>query len=179
MEPMYLDYDINDLTIRINSWFNEKGLKDPIMQYAKLNEEVGEIAHELTRGNKDNDEMKDAIGDTFVTLVGMAHHLGLDLSECINMAYQTIRNRKGKVVEGSFVKDDETKNAEPTKIYGFEMRHVEMAKMLLNEGITPHELKEHMHDFEWVADIIRKDFEKQISAAQNGLMKSCASNKRQ
>lgn len=105
MEPMYLDYDINDLTIRINSWFNEKGLKDPIMQYAKLNEEVGEIAHELTRGHKDTDEMKDAIGDTFVTLVGMAHHLGFDLSECINMAYQTIRNRKGKVVEGSFVKE--------------------------------------------------------------------------
>lgn len=105
MNPMYLDYDINDLTVRINAWFEEKGLKDPIMQYAKLNEEVGEMAHELTRGNKDTDKMKDAIGDTFVTLVGMAHHLGLDLSECINMAYQTIRNRKGKVVEGSFVKE--------------------------------------------------------------------------
>ena len=105
MEPMYLDYDINDLTVRINNWFDEKGLSDPVMQFAKLNEEVGEMAHELTRGNKDTDEMKDAIGDTFVTLVGMAHHLGLDLSECINMAYQSIRNRKGKVIEGSFVKE--------------------------------------------------------------------------
>ncbi len=105
MNPMYLDYDINDLTVRINDWFEEKGLKDPIMQFAKLNEEVGEMAHELTRGNKNTDEMKDAIGDTFVTLVGMAHHLGLDLSECINMAYHTIRNRKGEVIEGSFVKN--------------------------------------------------------------------------
>lgn len=102
---MYLDYDINDLTVRISSWFDEKGLSDPVMQFAKLNEEVGEMAHELTRGQKDSEEMKDAIGDTFVTLVGMAHHLNLDLSECINMAYHEIRDRKGKVIEGSFVKE--------------------------------------------------------------------------
>lgn len=102
---MFLDYDINDLTVCISNWFDEKGLSDPIMQFAKLNEEVGEMAHELTRGHKDSEEMKDAIGDTFVTLVGMAHHLGIDLSECINMAYQEIRGRKGKIIEGSFVKD--------------------------------------------------------------------------
>ena len=101
-----IDYDINDLTVRIYGWFDEKGLSDPIMQFAKLNEEVGEMAHELTRGRKDSEEMKDAIGDVFVTLVGMAHHLDLDLSECINMAYQTIRNRKGKVIDGSFVRED-------------------------------------------------------------------------
>ena len=102
---MFIDYDINDLTVRIGNWFDEKGLNDPVMQFAKLNEEVGEMAHELTRGCGDSDEMKDAIGDTFVTLVGVAHHLGLDLSECINMAYQEIRGRKGKVINGSFVKE--------------------------------------------------------------------------
>ena len=102
---MFLDYDINDLTVRISNWFDDKGLNDPIMQFAKLNEEVGEMASELTRGRKDSEEMKDAIGDTFVTLVGMAHHLNLDLSECINMAYHEIRDRKGKVIEGSFVKE--------------------------------------------------------------------------
>jgi NTP pyrophosphatase (non-canonical NTP hydrolase) len=102
-----LHYDINDLTIRISDWFTEKGLHDPVMQFAKLNEEVGEMAHELTRGRKDSEEMKDSLGDVFVTLVGMAHHLDLDLSECINMAYQEIRYRKGKVIEGSFVKENE------------------------------------------------------------------------
>lgn len=104
---MFLDYDINDLTVRISNWFDEKGLHDPVMQFAKLNEEVGEMAHELTRGRKDSEEMKDSLGDVFVTLVGMAHHLDLDLSECINMAYQEIRYRKGKVIEGSFVKEHE------------------------------------------------------------------------
>lgn len=100
-----IDYDINDLTVRIYNWFEDKGLHDPVMQFAKLNEEVGEMAHELTRGRKDSEEMKDSLGDVFVTLVGMAHHLNLDLSECINMAYQEIRYRKGKVIDGSFVKE--------------------------------------------------------------------------
>lgn len=103
-----IDYDINDLTVRIYNWFDDKGLHDPVMQFAKLNEEVGEMAHELTRGRKDSEEMKDSLGDVFVTLVGMAHHLNLDLSECINMAYHEIRDRKGKVIEGSFVKDGES-----------------------------------------------------------------------
>ena len=100
-----INYDINDLTVRIYNWFDEKNLHDPIMQFAKLNEEVGEIAHELTRGNYDTTEMKDSLGDVYVTLVGMAHHLDLDLSECINMAYQEIKDRTGKVIDGSFVKD--------------------------------------------------------------------------
>lgn len=102
-----LDYDINDLTVRIYSWFDEKDLHDPVMQFAKLNEEIGEMAAELTRGRRYSEEMKDALGDVFVTLVGMAHHLDMDLSECIYMAYQTIRDRKGKVIDGSFVKEGE------------------------------------------------------------------------
>lgn len=165
-----IDYDINDLTVRIYNWFDEKGLNDPIMQFAKLNEEVGEMAHELTRGRKDTAAMKDSVGDVFITLVGMSHHLNLDISECINMAYQAIRNRKGKVIEGSFVKEEEVEVVEPT-VYGFELKHVEMARMLLEEGITPHELKERMRDFEWIADIIRKDLEKQMQSTVSSIMK--------
>ena len=100
-----IEYDINDLTVRIYNWFDEHNLYDPVMQFAKLNEEVGEIAHELTRNRYKSKEMKDAIGDTFVTLVGMAHHLNLDLSECVSMAYNEIKDRKGKTVNGSFIKD--------------------------------------------------------------------------
>ena len=98
--------DLNKLTKQVWWWFDEKGLSDPLMQYCKMIEEVGEIAHELTRGRKDTLEMKDALGDTFVTLIGMAHHLNLDLSECLDIAYETISKRTGKVIEGSFVKDE-------------------------------------------------------------------------
>lgn len=97
----------DELTDKIYMWFDEKGLSDPIMQFAKMNEEAGEIAHELTRGHYNTEEMKDAIGDTYVTLVGMAHHLGLDIAECAKMAYNEIKDRKGKVIDGSFVKEQQ------------------------------------------------------------------------
>ncbi len=99
--------DLNVLVKNVWRWFDAKGLNDPIVQFAKLNEESGEMAHELTRGRYDTPEMKDAIGDTFVTLIGMAHHLNLDISECLDMAYEEIKNRKGKVIDGSFVKDNQ------------------------------------------------------------------------
>ena len=41
-------------------------------------------------------------------------------------------------------------------VYGFEARYLDFARMLMKEGITPHELKEHYHDFEWVANILNE-----------------------
>lgn len=111
-----IENDINDLTVRIYSWFDEHNLYDPIMQFAKLNEEVGEIAHELTRNRYKGADIKDALGDTYITLVGMAHHLNLDLSECISGAYKEIRDRKGKTVNGSFIKDNLPKGTPTEKL---------------------------------------------------------------
>ena len=34
----------------------------------------------------------------------MAHHLGLDLEECVGIAWSEIKDRKGRVINGSFVK---------------------------------------------------------------------------
>lgn len=88
-------------------WGREKGINDPIMQFAKLNEEVGEIGHELTRLNFRSDEMEDALGDTFVTLIILADILDYDLHDCLVEAYETIRHRKGHTQGGSFIKDVE------------------------------------------------------------------------
>ena len=41
-------------------------------------------------------------------------------------------------------------------VYGFEARYLDFARKLMAEGITPQELKEHYHDFEWVADILKE-----------------------
>lgn len=41
-------------------------------------------------------------------------------------------------------------------VYGFEVRYLDFARMLMEEGITPHELKEHYHDFEWVTNILQE-----------------------
>lgn len=86
-------------------WGREKEINDPIMQFAKLNEEVGEIAHELTRLRFHGAEIEDALGDTFVTLIILADILGYDLHDCLAEAYDQIKNRRGKTKGGSFIKD--------------------------------------------------------------------------
>lgn len=96
---------MDDLVSKVWDWFDEKKLHDPIMQYTKMIEECGELAHELTRGNRDTLEVQDALGDIFVTVIGMCHHLDLDPEVCLAMAYEEIKDRKGKVVDGSFVKE--------------------------------------------------------------------------
>jgi NTP pyrophosphatase (non-canonical NTP hydrolase) len=75
-----------------------------------MNEEVGEIAHELTRGNLKTVEMKDALGDTAVTLIILADILGFDIVRCLEIAYDEIKNRKGQTKDGSFVKEENGEN---------------------------------------------------------------------
>ena len=75
------------------------------MQMCKLIEELGEMNHELTRGKFQSDEMKDAIGDVFVVLIIEANILGYDVVDCLRAAYDEIKNRKGKTVNGAFVKE--------------------------------------------------------------------------
>lgn len=111
-----MEKNINETTEKIYSWFDEHNLYDPVVQFAKLNEEVGEIAHELTRNRYKSAEMRDAIGDTYITLVGMAHHLQFDISECIDIAYNEIKDRKGKTVNGTFIKDTRPKGTPTEKL---------------------------------------------------------------
>lgn len=50
----------------------------------------------------------------------------------------------------------------PLKMYGFEKQNVEFARKLMECGITPQELKEHLHDFEWVAKKVYEDIDRAI-----------------
>lgn len=81
------------------------------MQLAKVVEEVGELCHELTRHHCGTDvppsnEAIDAIGDIQVTLIILANILGIDYDEALSLAWDTIKNRKGKTVNGSFIKQE-------------------------------------------------------------------------
>lgn len=96
----------DELIKAVEQWGRDKDLHDPIMQYAKLNEEVGEIAHELTRGRLESAELIDAIGDTAVTLIILADILGTDLHYCLGQAWWQIKDRKGCTEGGSFIKED-------------------------------------------------------------------------
>ena len=90
----------------IRQWANERGLYengDPKTQALKLVEEVGETCRAIL---KENDmEIIDGIGDCVVVLTNLAELIGEPIEECIEQAYNEIKNRKGKMANGTYVKD--------------------------------------------------------------------------
>jgi NTP pyrophosphatase (non-canonical NTP hydrolase) len=65
-------------------------------------EEAGELAQALL--NQDSYEIKDAIGDMVVVLTNLAALEGMQIENCIDSAYSEISNRKGEMINGTFVK---------------------------------------------------------------------------
>lgn len=111
-----LDYDTNntfsELITKINEWADERNLKqaDPKIQWMRITEEVGEIRDVLLKPTKFTEPqaaLKDAIGDTLVTIIVLAHQLDLDVTECLGIAYEEIKNRKGRMINGTFVKEED------------------------------------------------------------------------
>ena len=98
---------MNELVKLIEKWAREKNLEiaEPEKQMLKVVEEVGEVAAALARNNKN--DLRDGIGDVVVTLVILAMQNDMDLYECLNQAYNEIKDRKGKNVNGVFVKESD------------------------------------------------------------------------
>jgi NTP pyrophosphatase (non-canonical NTP hydrolase) len=90
----------------IRIWAQERGIYekgDSKTQFIKLQEEAGELAKAILK--KDREELIDAIGDCVVVLTNLAALEGLQIEECISAAYKVISKRKGKMVNGTFVKN--------------------------------------------------------------------------
>ncbi len=91
---------------KILNWAEARNLLHPentLKQYSKLQEESNELL--LSILNKDPYEQIDAIGDCAVVLIILANQLGHDFDKCLESAYDEIKNRTGKTVNGNFVKD--------------------------------------------------------------------------
>jgi NTP pyrophosphatase (non-canonical NTP hydrolase) len=92
---------------RVREWATVRGLYekgDPKTQFVKLVEEVGETGRAILKS--DEPEIKDGLGDAFVVLVNLAHLCGYTLEECIEEALVVIEKRTGKMIDGTFVKDE-------------------------------------------------------------------------
>jgi len=102
----------------IREWAESKGIYekgDVKTQYVKLQEEAGELAKAIMKDNYE--EFVDAIGDCVVVLTSIAElgnkHFNiqpfdkqLTIEECIDTAYNVINKRTGKMINGTFVKDN-------------------------------------------------------------------------
>ncbi|MCB5934474.1 MazG-like family protein [Caldibacillus thermoamylovorans] len=100
---------IDDLTVKIHEWAVYRNLHtaDPNKQMLKLIEEVGELATGIA---KDNEwKIADSIGDVYVVLTILSMQLGLNISTCVENAYEEIKNRKGKMIKGVYVKEADLK----------------------------------------------------------------------
>ena len=90
----------------IRTWATEKGIYksgDAKTQYLKLMEEAGELAEAILKN--DEPEVIDAIGDMVVVLTNLAKLRGHNIEDCITSAYDVIKSRQGKMVNGTFVKE--------------------------------------------------------------------------
>ena len=91
----------------IKKWAIDRGIDkaSPEKQFLKVIEEVGELAEGMAKNREE--QIKDSIGDVYVTLVILSMQLGYNIEDCINAAYDEIKERKGKTVNGIFVKNED------------------------------------------------------------------------
>ena len=88
------------------NWANERGLLKPenkLMQMGKMVSEVGELCDAIIKDDKNG--QIDGIGDVLVTLIILSNQLGYDIEDCLEVAYTEIKNRKGKNINGTFIKE--------------------------------------------------------------------------
>lgn len=101
--------NLDQLTKAIKVWAENRNLHtaDPNKQVLKLGEEFGELCQGMVKGNAP--QVIDSIGDMYVVLTILSMQLNVDIKDCVDFAYSEIKNRKGKMLNGVFVKEADLK----------------------------------------------------------------------
>jgi len=87
----------------ITQWHHDRNLingSDDKSQFCKLAEEMGELSSHLCKGK----DIKDDLGDMMVVLINIMVRNGHTMDDCLAVAYDDIKDRKGKMIDGIFVK---------------------------------------------------------------------------
>lgn len=99
--------ELQELVPLVEQWFADRGIDkgNGNGQVEKLIEEAEELEEAHYYG--DAYECRDAVGDIMVVLIGYCMQQGFDIAQCLEGAYEEIKNRTGKVNDdGVFVKDE-------------------------------------------------------------------------
>jgi NTP pyrophosphatase (non-canonical NTP hydrolase) len=105
-----------ELSKLVVQWGKDKGIfskSTPLRQLDKTQEELEETREALIKLIAPNaqeikaiEEVKDGIGDMLVTIIMLGEMVGMDTVNCLQTAYDVIKQRTGRMVDGQFVKDE-------------------------------------------------------------------------
>ena len=73
-------------------------------QYLKLIQEAGELSDSLCKEK----DIRDDVGDMMVVLINIMVRNNITMEECLAVAYDDIKDRKGKMIDGIFVKEGDS-----------------------------------------------------------------------
>lgn len=96
--------DLQTLTKKVVGWHRDRNLIDGSTdkdQTLKLAQELGELSDSVCKGK----DIKDDIGDMLVVMLNITERNGVSLRECLEKAWDEIKHRKGRMVDGIFVKE--------------------------------------------------------------------------
>ena len=106
-----LNMKYEELQKKVIQWAKDRNILEnstAIKQIHKTREELYETLRalrDLEDGKESMLDVADGIGDMLVTIILLANIVGLDSVDCLEDAYEEIKNRKGKMVNGFFVKE--------------------------------------------------------------------------
>jgi NTP pyrophosphatase (non-canonical NTP hydrolase) len=96
-----------ELEMKVVQWSEARQIipnSTPLAQSIKAVEEINELVDALRNNNKY--DAIDAIGDTVVCLINVCGLLDVNLTDCLEAAYEQIKDRRGHMnAEGIFVKE--------------------------------------------------------------------------
>ena len=104
---------MTDLIEKIENWFVDRDIlpnSSVSKQWSKLEEELEELEQALADDHLI--QIKDGIGDVVVVLVGLAMLKGTSLTDCLTHAYDEIKDRTGRMVDGVYVKETTNEKAD-------------------------------------------------------------------
>ena len=98
---------MEELTKLIMKWHRDRNLSDGSSdkdQVLKLAQELGELSDSVCKGK----DVKDDLGDMMVVMLNIMERQGVSMKDCLKTAYNDIKDRKGMMVDGIFVKEGDS-----------------------------------------------------------------------
>jgi len=98
---------MDELIKKVAQWHHDRNLIDGATdkdQFCKLIQEAGELSDNICKGK----DLSDDIGDMIVVLINIAERNNLTLEECLEKAWDDIKDRKGRMIDGIFIKEGDS-----------------------------------------------------------------------